>query len=150
MKINCFATTSAASAIAEKLTVSESDSTFSSAESLRQRALSRWDTEGGAGRDGAKMLSGPHEAQGPAVRMDETELVSLHIRVIALENLVISLLATASESQLKMAHEMAAYISPRPGFTPHPVTTRAADHMIDLVDRALRFDGDGGTRAKRP
>lgn len=33
----------------------------------------------------------------------------------------------------------APYISPRSGFTPHPLTTRAADHMVDLVGRASRF-----------
>ena len=34
---------------------------------------------------------------------------------------------------------MAAYISPRPGFTDHPLTIRAATQMIDLVERADRF-----------
>jgi hypothetical protein len=67
------------------------------------------------------------------------ELGALHIRVIALENLVISLLATASDQQLEQAREMARYISPRPGFTQHPLTTHAAAHMIDLVERASRF-----------
>lgn len=80
-----------------------------------------------------------HDAVAPAPHMTEAELVSLHIRMIALENLVISLLANATDSQLDGAREMAAYISPRPGFTPHPLTTRAADHMVDLVDRAIHF-----------
>jgi hypothetical protein len=48
--------------------------------------------------------------------MSNAELVALRVRVIALENLVISLLATESNQQLELAHEMAAYISPRPGF----------------------------------
>jgi hypothetical protein len=34
---------------------------------------------------------------------------------------------------------MAAYISPRPGFTLHPLTTHAAAQMTDLVERAARF-----------
>jgi hypothetical protein len=67
------------------------------------------------------------------------ELGALHIRVIALENLVISLLATASDRQLEQAREMARYISPRPGFAHHPLTTHAAAHMVDLVERAARF-----------
>ena len=68
-----------------------------------------------------------------------TEAVQLRIRVIALENLVIALLVQAPVAQLALARAMAAYISPRPGYTPHPLTLRAADEMRSLVDRALRF-----------
>ncbi|MGI8841071.1 MAG: hypothetical protein ACR2F8_09890, partial [Caulobacteraceae bacterium] len=70
------------------------------------------------------------------------EMASLHVRVIALENLLISLLATASHQQLELAGEMAAYIAPRPGFTHHALTTQAAAHMVDLVERAARFRGE--------
>jgi hypothetical protein len=38
-----------------------------------------------------------------------------------------------------VAREMAAYISPRPGFTQHPLTIHAAAQMNDCVDRAERF-----------
>jgi hypothetical protein len=85
----------------------------------------------------------------PACRQDEqppedspltnAELVQLRIRVIALENLVITLLAEAPDRQLTLAREMATYISPRAGFTPHPITLRAADEMLSLVDRADRY-----------
>ena len=61
------------------------------------------------------------------------------MRVIALENLVIALLAEASERQLDRAREVAAYISPRPGFTHHPLTIHAAAQMVDLVERAGHF-----------
>lgn len=44
-----------------------------------------------------------------------------------------------SDRQVETAREMAAYISPRPGFTQHPLTVHAAAHMIDLVERADRF-----------
>jgi hypothetical protein len=71
--------------------------------------------------------------------LTNAELVQLRIRVIALENLVITLLAEASDRQLALAREMAAYISPRPGFTHHPLTIHAAAQMIDLVERAGRF-----------
>jgi hypothetical protein len=60
--------------------------------------------------------------------MTNAELVALHARVIALENLLISLLATASDKQLNLAREMAGFISPRPGFTHHPLTVHAAAH----------------------
>ena len=57
--------------------------------------------------------------------------------MIALENLVIALLSQASPQQLDLAREMATYISPRPGFTPHPLTIHAAAQMVHLVDRAV-------------
>jgi len=61
--------------------------------------------------------------------------------VIALENLVIALLAEAPDRQLAVAREMAAYISPRPGFTHHPLTIQAATHMVELIDRTVHFQG---------
>jgi hypothetical protein len=104
----------------------------------RQSALSRWDNEGGAG---------PYGSQKRGVALNEippltnAELVQLRIRVIALENLLIVLLADGSEKQREPAREMAAYISPRSGFTHHPLTIQAAVHMIDLVDRAIHYRG---------
>ena len=82
------------------------------------------------------MLSG---AQADVPPLTNTELVQLRVRVIALENLMISLLAEASDRQLELVREMASYISPRPGFTHHPLTTHAAAHMNNLVDRARHF-----------
>jgi hypothetical protein len=69
----------------------------------------------------------------------QTELAQLRVRVVALENLVIALLAQAPEPQLLLAREMAVHISPRPGFTRHRLTLHAADEMLSLVDRARRF-----------
>ena len=71
--------------------------------------------------------------------LTNTELVQLRIRVIALENLVIALLAQASERQVGVVRDMAAYISPKAGYTPHPLTIQAAGRMIDLVERAGQF-----------
>jgi len=98
----------------------------------RRRALSRWDNEGGA------IAPAPHE---PADVPDltNTELVQLRIRVIALENLMIAVLAQGSDRQLDLAREMASYIAPRHGFTEHPLTTQAAHRITDLADRALHF-----------
>ena len=105
-------------------------------------SLSRWNNEGGAGPCGPQV--DPVSSEDPVLvpKMSDAELGALHIRVIALENLVISLLAAASDRQLEQAREMARYISPRPGFTHHPLTTHAAAHMIDLVERACRFRGE--------
>jgi hypothetical protein len=97
-----------------------------------QLALSRWDGEGGA-------LAG--EAPGSARRVSPSELMQLRIRVIALENLVIGLMAQASDRQLSQVRDMAAYISPRPGHTPHRTTLHAAAQMVHLVDRAGHFHG---------
>ena len=109
------------------------DSSFNEVEAAflqRQKALSRWDTEGGAR---------PYEPQANVPELTNTELVHLRIRVIALENLIITLLAEGSDRQLEVAREMATYISPRAGFTQHPLTIQAADHMTDMVDRAVHF-----------
>ena len=105
----------------------------------RQMALSRWDNEGGAGPGGPQEGQISAEAQSEVPELTNAELVQLRVRVIALENLVISLLAEAPDRQLDLAREMAAFISPRPGFTHHPLTIHAATHMIDLVDRAGHF-----------
>lgn len=76
---------------------------------------------------------------GNTLPLTQAELVQLHIRVIALENLVIALLAQAPERQLALAREMATYITPRPGFTPHNLTISAANEMLSLVSRAAPF-----------
>ena len=116
----------------------EEEQRFSASE-LRQRALSRWDNEGGAGRDGPKK-SNAHVLPDPDIRnLTDTELIQLRVRVIALENLMIMLLAEGSDKQLALAREMATYISPRVGFTHHPLTLEAAAQMDDLVDRAVHY-----------
>ncbi len=52
-----------------------------------------------------------------------------------------SLLATATEQRLELVRGVANYISPRPGFTRHPMTIHAAAHMLQLLDRAALFRG---------
>jgi hypothetical protein len=105
----------------------------------RQMALSRWDNEGGAGLCGPQQGRISEQAPFEVPELTNAELVQLRVRVIALENLVISLLAEATNSQLDLARDMAAFISPRPGFTHHPLTIHAATQMVDLVDRAGHF-----------
>jgi len=106
---------------------------------MRQKALSRWDNEGGAAPGGRqeRVIFGEVHSETPP--LTNAELVQLRVRVIALENLIISLLARSSDSQLDLVREMAAYISPRPGFTPHHLTIRAAAEMIHLVERSAHF-----------
>ena len=57
-------------------------------------------------------------ASGDSPALSNAELVQLRVRVIALENMVIALLANAPPEQQALAREMASYISPRPGYTP--------------------------------
>jgi len=102
------------------------------------RALSRWDNEGGAGSDGPQEVRLPSDIAASVPPLGNAELVQLQVRMIALENLVIALLARASPEQLDLAREMAAYISPRAGYTPHPLTVHAAAQMVHLLERALR------------
>lgn len=124
--------------------MSEQASDAANAALFRERALSRWDNEGGA-IPGISPRSSAAQEQIPMPKNDAAEVGALHVRMIALENLVIALLATASDQQLERVREMACYISPRPGFTHHPLTTHAAAHMIDLVERACRFRLPGQT-----
>ena len=64
----------------------------------RQIALSRWDNEGGA-RPGLRQRSlDSGNFQSDVPELTNTELVQLRIRVIALENLVIALLAQAPKA----------------------------------------------------
>ena len=105
---------------------------FDDQSELRRRALARWENEGGA-------ISAPAAIPADVPELTSAELVQLRIRVIALENLMIAMLAEGSDRQRQIAREMADYISPRPGCTQHPLTLKAADHMTDLVDRAVHF-----------
>ena len=102
-------------------------------------ALSRWENEGGAWCGRPEAVSTTGQAQSDVPPLTNAELVQLQIRVIALENLVIALLTDASDRQLDLVRDMAAYISPRPGFTPHRLTIHAAAGMISLVERAGQF-----------
>ncbi|MEP7312503.1 MAG: hypothetical protein ABI859_07965 [Pseudomonadota bacterium] len=100
------------------------------------RALSRWDNEGGAGSGGPQQDGITEPRQSEVSPLTEVELVQLRVRVIALENIVIALLAEATDRQLDLVREMASYILPRPGFTQHPFTIHAAAHMVRFIERA--------------
>ena len=131
---------------------------------LRQAELARWDDEGGAGPLGPQeapvsgvarlaqaglVQTGPdqpdldqpdlNKAELGNAELGNAELVQLRIRIIALENLVVALLAGASAHRLELVREMAAYISPRPGVTRHSLTLRASVQMNHLVGQAAHF-----------
>lgn len=103
------------------------------------KALSQWEDEGGA------MPCGPQEALAAACDewdippLSDAEIIQLRIRVIALENILLSLLSKADDAQLEQIAEMAEFISPRPGATQHPLTIHAATQMNQMVERAKHF-----------
>ena len=77
------------------------ESRFSSNDpAQRLQALSRWDNEGGAIPVGPFVNSASGAEPIDIPELTNAELVALRIRVIALENLLISLLSTASDHQL--------------------------------------------------
>ncbi|MHB8530803.1 MAG: hypothetical protein ACYC8V_14990 [Caulobacteraceae bacterium] len=80
------------------------------------------------------------ERSGGHAPISAGDWAELKTRVIALENLVIALLKTASDDQRALARQMAEFILPRPGATHHRLTVHAAHRMSDLIDRAERFD----------
>jgi len=102
----------------------------------RERALARWDNEGGALDHGGR----PRLLPAPETKaLSDAELIRLRVRVIALENIVIALLATGTTGQRELATEMADIIRPRDGAVAHPLTIEAATLIDGLVQRSIHF-----------
>ena len=108
---------------------------------LRDIALSRWDNEGGAVAPALPEAGFSRDRETGAPVLGNSELVQLRIRVIAMENLLITLLSEASAPQLDLARDMASYISPRRGSTQHRLTLHAAAQIRHLVGRAGQIRG---------
>ena len=70
-----------------------------------QKALSQWENEGGAIPLSPQVSSTSEEVQPEVPPLTNAELMQLRIRVIALENLVITLLEGAHDRQLDLACE---------------------------------------------
>ncbi|MBA3669248.1 MAG: hypothetical protein H0W71_04185 [Sphingomonas sp.] len=99
---------------------------------IHRRAIVRWENEGGS-------LDGWEKAATVAGEIGDAEDGNIRVRLIALENLVVALLAEAPESQSVLVREMAKFISPRPGMTPHRLTIEAARNMLAMVERAAHY-----------
>ena len=110
------------------------DERKSSRTSVHDGAIGRWENEGG---DTAGLH--PHDRGSVVGEIGDVEDGNLRVRLIALENIVVALLAGAPDSQSTLVREMADYISPRPGMTPHRLTIEASRNMTALVDRAARY-----------
>ena len=70
--------------------------------------------------------------------LTQAELVQLQIRVIALEHLVVALLAHASDEQHDLVRDIATSIFPRPGVE-HRLTEQATGQMQHLLQRSQRL-----------
>lgn len=87
--------------------------------------------------NGSEADAGSGDAGGPP--LEEAELKQLRIRVMALENVLIALLAHATAEQLETVRLMSEHIVPRPGFTPHRSTLLAAEEIKSLISRSESF-----------
>jgi len=115
--------------------VSQKDEFDPARAEILRRAIGRWENEGGS-LDG---WSNHEQAAPVAGEIGDAEAGNIKVRLIALENLLVALLAEAPESQSELVREMAKYISPRSGFTPHRLTIEAARNMLAIVERAAHL-----------
>ena len=115
--------------------VGENDEFDAARAEVHRRAIGRWENEGGS----ADNWSHPKPAATVVGEIGDAEEGNIRVRLIALENLVVALLAGAPESQSELVREMARYISPRPGMTPHRLTIEAARNMLAIVERAAHY-----------
>ena len=104
-------------------------------ERLFERAVSRWENEGGTVL-GAGPMDPASADTSSAAPLGSAEFVQLQFRVLALENLVTVLLAQSSDRQLGVVRDMAAHVAANPGITPHPPSVRAAAKMRRLLEAA--------------
>ena len=102
---------------------------------MHRRAIGRWENEGGSEIG----WSHPTGRSTVAGKIGDAEEANIRVRLIALENLVVALLAGAPDDQSELVREMAKYISPRPGVTPHRLTVEAARNMLAIVERAAQY-----------
>ena len=115
----------------------ENDEFAPSRAEVHRRAIGRWENE-----DQSVESSSHQDLATVAGEIGDAEAGNIKVRLIALENLVVALLAEAPERQSDLVREMAAYISPRPGMAPHRLTTEAARNMLALVERAAHYKGE--------
>ena len=91
---------------------------------------------------------GGDEPEPDVAALTASEIRQLRVRMIALENVVIAMIATGSEAQLDLTREMAAFIFPRPGFTPPHDDSRGRPHERSCRSRrTLLLSGVGAAGA---
>ncbi len=83
-----------------------------------------------------------------AAELTGVELAHLRARLVALENVVIVLLALSSDERLEAAAAMATFLLPREGFTNHEITIDAARQINHLISQATRWRAASGSVAE--
>ena len=106
---------------------------------LFERAVSRWENEGGAVLETGASRSASSADGSSDVSPGSAQFVQLQFRVLALENLVTVLLAQSTDRQLDVVREMADHIVANPGAMPHPPALRAATKMRRLLEAAAHL-----------
>jgi hypothetical protein len=115
-----------------------------SRDEIYRRVIGRWENEGGAAthwEHEAQSVSDPTTVVG---EIGDAQEVNIRVRLIAIENIIVALLANAPGDRLELIKEMAEFISPRPGMTPHRLTIEAARNMLAIVERAEQYRRSAG------
>lgn len=115
-----------------------------SRDDIYRRVIGRWENEGGAAtywEHEAQPESDPTTVVG---EIGDAQEVNIRVRLIAIENIIVALLANAPDDRLELIKEMAEFISPRPGMTPHRLTIEAARNMLAIVERAEHYRRSAG------
>ena len=102
---------------------------------MQASAIGRCENEGGPDH------ASPHSETASTVagEIGDAEEGNIRVRLIALENIVVALLAGASQTQHEAIGDIVRYILPREGKTRHRLTIEAARNMVALVERADQF-----------
>lgn len=104
-----------------------------------ERSIGRLEEVGGA-QPGLAPSDPGHTVVGA---IGDAEAANLRVRLVAIENILVAMLANSPDSQLDLIREMAAYISPRSGKTPHRLTVEAARNMLAIIARAEHYRTPG-------
>lgn len=101
------------------------------------QALSQWDGEGGSDHVTGRFVPPACTCRPESVNPYATaEYTHLRGRLVALERLVMALLAQRSDGELRLARLAAADVLSRPGFTKHPVPLQAHRQIVHLLARS--------------
>ena len=113
-----------------------------SRDAIHRRVIGRWENEGGSvrawNRDMTRDMT-DEDSITVAGEIGDAEAANTRVRLIAIENIIVALLANAPDDRLELIREMADFISPRPGMTPHRLTIEAARNMLAIVERAEHY-----------
>ena len=120
------------------MTVGKDDGRLSR-EEIHRRAIGRWENEGGSVCAWHREIPAEGNPATVAGEIGDAEAANIRVRLIAIENIIVALLANAPHDRLELIREMADFISPRPGMTPHRLTIEAARNMLAIVERAEHY-----------